>query len=89
MGPFLMRSQEYDDPDLAHQLLTLCRTGIVTTRIKLASNRNLSAAQASELWQMVDAQEWLIKMAAKDYEAELEQIDRELEAELRSRHKCM
>jgi hypothetical protein len=38
---------------------------------------------------MVDAQEWLIKMAAKDYEAELEQIDRELEAELRSRHKCM
>jgi hypothetical protein len=87
---FLKRPQKYDDADIARQLVSLLRNGIVTTRIKLASHGNLSAAQVSELWRVIDVQEWLIKMVAKDYEAELEQIDRELELELiRSRYKCV
>jgi hypothetical protein len=87
---FLKRPQRYDDADTARQLVPLLRSGVVTTRIKLASNGNLSAAQVSELWRVIDVQEWLIKMVARDYEAELEQIDRELETELmRPRYKCV
>ena len=90
MRQFLKRPQKYDDAAIARQLIALLRNGIVATRIKLASSGNLSAAQVSELWRVIDAQEWLIKMVAKDYEAELEQIDRELESELiRSRYKCV
>ena len=90
MRPFPKRPQKYDDADITQQLVALLRNGIVTTRIKLASSDNLSAAQVSELWRVIDAQEWLIRMVAKDYKAELEQIDRELESELiRSRHKCV
>jgi hypothetical protein len=88
--PFLKRPQKYDDADITRQLVALLRNGIVTTRIKLASSDNLSAAQVSELWRVIDAQEWLIRMVANDYKAELEQIDRELESELiRSRYKCV
>jgi hypothetical protein len=88
--PFPKRPQKYDDADITRQLVTLLRNGIVTTRIKLASSDNLSAAQVSELWRVIDAQEWLIRMVAKDYKAELEQIDRELESKLiRSRYKCV
>jgi hypothetical protein len=88
MRSFLKRPQRYNDAEVVPQLLSLWRTGIVTTRIKLASD-DLSAAQASELWKIIDEQERLIRLVAKDYEAELEQIDRELETELtRSRQQC-
>ena len=90
MASFLKRPQKHDDADITRQLVALLRNGIVTTRIKLASSDNLSSAQVSELWRVIDAQEWLIRMVAKDYKVELEKIDRELESELiRSRYKCV
>jgi hypothetical protein len=48
--------------------------------------RRVSAAQTvpqrNELWLLVDRRELFIRMVAKDYSAELERIDRELETEL-------
>jgi hypothetical protein len=39
--------------------------------------------QERELWQIVECREWFIKVLSSTYEAELEQIDRDLEAALR------
>jgi hypothetical protein len=35
-----------------------------------------------DCWHIVESRHWFIRMAAKDYDAELEQLDRELSAEL-------
>jgi len=42
----------------------------------------LTNGQRNDLWLLVDSREWFIRMVAKNYNAEIEQIDRELEAEL-------
>ena len=62
--------------------MSLWRRAIVHARIKLTSN-DLSPAQRDYLWQSIDCREGLIRLIAKDFEAELELIDREIEAELR------
>ena len=62
--------------------IALSRQEITRARIKLVSSDH-TPEQDRELWQIVDCLEWLIKMLAPSYEAELEQIDRELEARLR------
>lgn len=58
------------------------RREIVQARIKLAE-QNISRMQRSELWQIVDCREWCLKMLVADFPQELEQIDREIEHELR------
>jgi hypothetical protein len=58
------------------------RREIVQARIKLAEE-NISRAQRSELWQIVDCREWCLKMLVSDFPEELERIDREIEHELR------
>ena len=65
-------------------MTALCWREIVMARIKLASDERLSAARQRELWSIVDCQEWFLKFVADDFHAELEQIDRELEQELRA-----
>jgi hypothetical protein len=73
-------------PDLAIEtmddLVASWRREIVTTRIKLASGR-LSQVEERSLWQIVDARERFIRIASKDFEAEMERIDREIESALR------
>jgi hypothetical protein len=78
----LLKKQEYFNQEGTQEFLAMCRADIVRARIKLATVRNLSPQQHTELWQIVDTREWFVKMVAQDYEGELEQIDRELEAEL-------
>jgi hypothetical protein len=58
------------------------RRDIVQARIKLAAE-DLTYNQRTELWQVVDCREWCLKMLVQDFPAELEQIDREIEDELR------
>ena len=78
----LLNEQEYYELPTTKRLIAFCRKDIAAARMKLGTNRTLSDAQRSELWQLVDSHEWFIRMVAKDYTAELEQIDRQLEAEL-------
>jgi len=78
----LLNEQEYYELPTTKRLIAVCRKDIAAARLKLGTNRTLSDAQRSELWLLVDSREWFIRMVAKDYTVELEQIDRELEAEL-------
>jgi hypothetical protein len=63
-------------------LVALWRRDIVKARIKLVSEQ-LSAQRRDAIWQAIDCREWFIKMVADDFHAEMETIDRMLEAELR------
>jgi hypothetical protein len=58
------------------------RRDVVQARIRL-DDEGLSAEQRTELWQVVDCREWCLKMLVKDFPAELERIDREIEHALR------
>jgi hypothetical protein len=58
------------------------RREIVKARIELA-DEGLSNARRAELWQVVDCCEWSLKLLVADFPAELERIDREIEAALR------
>jgi hypothetical protein len=78
----LLKQQEYFDLETTKEFLAMCRRDIVNCRIKLATERALSHEQRVELWQIIDAREWFVKMVAQDYAGQLEEIDRELEAEL-------
>ena len=78
----LLRTQEYYELPTTKSLIALCRKDIIGARVKLGVNRTLTDEQRNELWVLVDSREWFIRMVAKDYNAELEQIDRELEKEL-------
>ena len=78
----LLNEQEYYELPTTKRLIGRCRKDIAVARLKLGTNRTLSDAQRSELWLMVDSREWFIRMVAKDYPAELELIDRQIEAEL-------
>jgi hypothetical protein len=78
----LLKRQEYAELPQTKELLALCRKDIVAARIKLALDRALTPQQRDEWWHLIDAREWFVKMVAQDFTAQLEQIDRELEAEL-------
>ena len=58
------------------------RREIVQARIRLAET-GLSYTQRRELWQIVDFREWCLRMLVRDFPAELERIDREIEHALR------
>ena len=82
MSDFLPR-QEYFQLDTRKELINLCRTDIVSARLVLAAKTDITLEQERDLWQIIDCREWFLKMVVCDFGAELEQIDRELEAELR------
>jgi hypothetical protein len=68
--------------DHLHDQARPWRREIVKARIELA-DEDLSSARRAELWQVVDCCEWSLKLLVADFPAELERIDREIEAALR------
>lgn len=60
------------------------RREIVQARIELVGV-GIPFPRRHELWTIVDTREWLIKLASNEFHAELEKIDREIEAALRSK----
>ena len=80
--PELLKEQEYYELPTTKRLIALCRKDVVEARLELATHRALTDEQRRELWLLIDRREWFLKMVAKDYTAELEQVDREIEAEL-------
>jgi hypothetical protein len=74
--------QQYSQLPESQTLIELWRKEIVAARVRLATDRNLTAEERQAFWLIVDAPQWFLQMMAKDYEAELEQIARQLEAEL-------
>jgi hypothetical protein len=78
----LLKQQGYYERPETKRLIALCRKDIVNAHIRLATDRALNRGRREDLWMLVDRRELFVKMVAKDYKAELERIDRELEAEL-------
>jgi hypothetical protein len=68
--------------EFIHTRTLLWRREIVQARIRLA-DEGLTYAQRAELWRIVDYREWCLQMLVRDFPAELERIDREIEHELR------
>jgi hypothetical protein len=77
----LLQQQKYYELPTTKRLIAMCRKHIADARLKL-SYGVLTDEQRSQLWLLIDSRELFIRMVAKDYDAELEQIDRELENEL-------
>jgi hypothetical protein len=68
--------------EFIHSRAQSWRREIVQARIRLADD-DLTQPQRTELWRIVDYREWCLKMLVADFPGELEQIDREIENELR------
>jgi hypothetical protein len=68
--------------EFIHTRAQAWRREIVQARIRLA-DEDLSSSQRAELWRIVDYREWCLQMLVRDFPAELERIDREIERELR------
>ena len=71
-------------PYATKKTIAAWRSEIVQARIKLA-NENLSPETIRELWTIVDCREACIKLGGGDLEAEMELVDREIEAALMPR----
>jgi len=61
----------------------LWRRAIVDARIQLVEP-GLSEGQRRYLWESIECRELLLKLVATDFGAELEQIDRDIESQLRT-----
>jgi hypothetical protein len=77
-----LRLKEYYDNPETKALTALCRRDILDARIKLARDRSLPPEAREELWQLIDARAWFLQMVSRDYDAEIEQIDRQLSDDL-------
>jgi hypothetical protein len=78
----LLKRQEYANLEATQELMALCRRDIVFARMRLSSDRTLSPEVRDALWHTIESREWFLKMVGRNFEAELEAIQRDLEAEL-------
>src|SRR5437868_1409693 len=78
----LLKQKEFYSLDTTKSLIELCRKDVIFARTQLAIERNLNEEQRRGLWAIVDARLWFIERVAQNYDAELDAIDIELEAEL-------
>ena|SRR5947209_12903267 len=80
----LLKEQEFASLEVTQQLIAMCRHEIVAARMKLATDHTILGDVDAQraLWEIIGGREWFLKFVSKNYEAELEQIDRELRAEL-------
>src|SRR5690242_20728234 len=78
----LLKDKEYYALDTTKQLNALCRKDVLMARVKLATDRDLDEEERRELWSIIDARQWFIERVAQNYDADLDAIDQELEAEL-------
>src|SRR6266851_5365656 len=78
----LLKKQEYYLLPQTQELVALCRSHIAAARNRLATERKLTPEERDALWHIIDAREWFLSMVVKDYESELAQVSRDLEAQL-------
>lgn len=79
----VLKEQRYEEVEATKTLLAFCREDIVSARLRLASDAGLSSEEHAKLWRIVEDREWFMKMLAEDFRWQLEQIDRELEMQLK------
>jgi len=78
----LLKRQDYQQHEVTQAMIAMCRTDIVMARKKLATERNLTETQRAELWAIVDARQWYLSIATRDFSEEMNNVEAELDAEL-------
>jgi hypothetical protein len=78
----LLRQQDYSQLPATKELLGMCRRDVISARLRLAKERTLKPEERDALWHIIDARSWVLEVVAKDFDAEIAQIDADLEAEL-------
>lgn len=80
----ILAKKQFSDNDGTKELLTLCRENIVKARKKLATDKKLLGDENAqrELWFLIESRQWVLDVVSRDYDSELQSIERELEAEL-------
>jgi hypothetical protein len=74
-------------PTATPHRLSEWRRDIVEARIRLAESP-LPPQLERELWTIIDCREACIKLSGADFDAEMERVDREIEAALRPRKRA-
>jgi len=74
-------------PYATKKTIAAWRFEIVQARIRL-TDENLAPETIRELWTIVDCREACIKLGGGDFEAEMELVDREIEAALMPRRQA-
>lgn len=80
----LLKAKELAENEAVKEMIDMCRQDILMARTKLATDRRLVGDEKAqrELWFIVEAREWFLKMMTKDFDSELESIQTELQMEL-------
>ena len=78
----LLEQQEYAEHPGTQHLIAMCRDEIKQARLKLATDRTLTAEAIAELWHLIDAREWVLKIVTKDVQSEIQRIEAEVDAEI-------
>ena len=78
----LLKEQEFYNLDITKSLLAECRRDVTFARMKLATDRKLDEQARAELWHIVDSRMWFIERASRNFDAELAQIESEVESQI-------
>ena len=78
----LLERKEYAALPESRMLLSMCREQIVQARKMLSAKRDLSPEERDGLWHIIDSRRWVVEQLGQNFDAELQQIERELDAEL-------
>lgn len=78
----LLVMKEYASLPESQTLIAMCRAQVVTARVRLATVREMLPEVRDSWWHVIESRGWILQMLAKDFEGELAQIERDLEAEL-------
>lgn len=80
----LLKAKGLAENESIQELISICRREIIYAKTKLSSDKSLvgDTKAQSELWFIIEAREWFLKIVSRDFDSELETIQAELETEL-------
>lgn len=80
----LLKTKGLVENEVIQELIATCRRDILFARTRLSSDKSLLGDEKvqRELWFIIEAREWFIKIVSKDFDGELETMQMELQAEL-------
>lgn len=80
----LLQEKEYFSLPTTQKFVSLCRSHIKDARKLLCSDKTLIGNEAAQrdLWSIIEAREWFLRMVVRDYDGEIANIEAELEHEL-------
>ncbi len=79
----LLKAKGLAENESIKELVSLCREEVIYAKRKLATDKSLigDAKAHAELWFILEAREWLLKIVSRDFDGELATIQSELEAD--------